>query len=89
MKWNVDFSPDSLKFLARNHISELEIIEKVRLALLKFDGKDVSIDIRKTKGKWAGFHRIRTGKLRILAAFYFSAKEVFVDTIDWRGNVYK
>lgn len=89
MKWSVDFSPQSLKFLAKNRIAEIEILEKIRLVLRKFRGESVSVDVRKAKGKWAGYHRIRSGKLRVLAAFYFEPKEVFVDTIDWRGNVYK
>ena len=89
MQWDVDFSPQSLKFLARNRISENEVVEKIHLALRKFRGEDIAVDIRKAKGKWAGFHRVRSGKLRIIAAFYFKPKEVFIDTIDWRGNVYK
>ncbi|MDP3661338.1 MAG: hypothetical protein Q8R17_00560 [bacterium] len=89
MQWNVDFSPQSVTFLAKNHIPEKEVLEKIHLVLRKFNGEDVSVDVRKAKGKWAGFHRIRSGKLRIIVAFYFKPKEVFIDTIDWRGNVYK
>lgn len=89
MKWSVDFSPKSLKFLAKNRILENDILEKIRLVLRKFKGEQVSVDVKKAKGKWAGYYRIRFGKLRILAAFYFEPKEAFVDTIDWRGNVYK
>ena len=89
MKWSVDFSSRSLKFIAGNHISEEEISEKVRLVLCKFSGEAVSVDVRKLKGKWAGFYRIRSGNLRIIAAFYFELKEVFIDVIDWRGNAYK
>lgn len=51
MKWSVDFSPQSLKFLAKNRIAEIEILEKIRLVLRKFRGESVSVDVRKAKGK--------------------------------------
>ena len=89
MNWTADFSDRALKFLARNHISEEEILEHPRLVIRKFRGETVSVDVRKTKGKWAGFYRIRSGKLRIIAAFYFASHRVFIDTVDWRGSAYK
>ena len=88
MMWTVDFSSRTLKFLDKNRVNE-EVLEKVRLAVKKFQGEAVSVDIRKAKGKWTGFYRIRSGKLRIIAAFDFERKNVFVDVVDWRGNVYK
>jgi mRNA interferase RelE/StbE len=89
MKWSIDFSLRSLKFIVQNHISEEEILEKIHLALRKFGGEVVSVDVKRLKGKWAGFFRVRSGRLRIIAAFYFESKEVFVDVIDWRGSAYK
>ena len=40
-------------------------------------------------GEWAGYHRIRIGKLRII--YWFDKKEdiVYVDHIGPRGDVYK
>lgn len=40
-------------------------------------------------GEWAGYHRIRAGKFRII--FWFDEKEdiVYVDHIGVRGDVYK
>lgn len=89
MMWNVDFSAGALKFLAKNHLNEEKILEKIRLAVKKFHGEAVNIDIRKTKGKWAGFYRIRSGKLRIIAEFNFEHQHTFVEIIDWRGDAYK
>ena len=45
--------------------------------------------IKQMFGEWAGYHRIRAGKLRII--FWFDAKEdiVYVDHIGPRGDVYK
>ncbi len=40
-------------------------------------------------GEWAGYHRIRVGKIRII--YWFDEKEdiVYVDHIGPRGDVYK
>lgn len=45
--------------------------------------------IKQMFGEWAGYNRIRAGKLRII--FWFDAKEdiVYVDHIGPRGDVYK
>lgn len=45
--------------------------------------------IKQMFGEWAGYHRIRVGKMRII--FWFDTKEdiVYVDHIGPRGNIYK
>ena len=89
MSWCIDFSSDALKFLAQNNLKENFIIDKIKLALRKFKGEDVNIDIKKLRGKWEGFYRIRFGKLRIIAEFQFEYCRAYIDKIDWRGNIYK
>ena len=89
MNWRIDFSASSLKFLEHNNIKESFIIEKIKLALRKFEGEVVNIDIRKLAGKWEGFYRIRFGKLRIIIEFYFETNRVYIEEIDYRGNIYK
>jgi mRNA interferase RelE/StbE len=89
MKWIVDFSDDSLKFLKKDKIPEDYIIEKVELTLKKLKGEDINVDIKKLKGEWEGFYRIRFGRLRIIVEFQFQDNRVYIERIDWRGNVYK
>ena len=89
MNWRVDFSRDALKFLDQNNLKEDFIIDKIKLALEKFKGKDININIKKLKGKWEGFYRIRFGKLRIIVEFQFEYCRAYIDKLDWRGNVYK
>lgn len=89
MMWGVDFSPRAIAFLAKNRLGEEIVLEKIHLAVKKFHGEVVGVDIKKTKGRWAGFYRIRSGKLRIIASFHFTIQRVFVDVVDWRGNAYK
>lgn len=89
MNWRIGFSSSSLKFLERNNSKEDFIIDKVKLVLRKFKGEDININIKKLKGVWEGFYRIRFGRLRIIAAFQFENYQVYIEEIDWRGNVYK
>ena len=89
MKWRLDFSKDSLKFLEKNNLQENFIIEKIKLVLRKFKGEDININVKKLRGKWEGFHRIRFGKLRIIAEFRFEDYQVYIEKIDWRGSAYK
>ena len=89
MNWQIDFHSRALKFLKTSKISQNEIVEVIKKALRKFQGEDVNIDIAKLRGKWIGFHRIKIGKLRIIAEFNFDKKRVYIEVIDWRGEAYK
>jgi mRNA interferase RelE/StbE len=89
MTWKVGFSSRALQFLRENNLTEEFVLEKIRLALRKFRAEDVNIDIKKLKGKWEGFYRIRSGRIRIILEFEFEFQRAYVEAIDWRGRVYK
>jgi mRNA interferase RelE/StbE len=89
MSWRVDFSSRALKFLKQNNLNENVALEKIQMALRKFQGEDVNLDIIKLKGEWRGFYRIRSGRFRIIVEFRFDLQRVFIEVIDWRGSVYK
>jgi len=89
MNWRIDFSSNSLKFLKQNNLEENFVIEKIKLALYKFKGENININIKKLYGEWEGFYRIRSGKLRIIVEFQFEIKRAYIEEIDWRDNVYK
>jgi len=89
MNWEIDFHDRALKFLKKNKISQNEIVEIIKKVLRKFQGEKISIDIAKLKGEWTGFHRIKIGKMRIIAEFNFDKKKVYIEVIDWRESVYK
>ncbi len=89
MNWRIDFSANALKFLNRNKIEEDLVIDKIKLALQKFQGERINIDIKKLSGEWDGFYRIRVGKLRIIVEFQFAHNRTYVEEVDWRGNSYK
>ena len=89
MNWTISISREAEKFLTRNRIQQNKISALMQLALKKFAGGVANIDIKKLKGAWRGFHRIRRGDLRIIASFNFDTAAIFVEIIDWRGNAYK
>ena len=89
MKWSISLSRDANEFLARNKVDEEEIFDLVQKSLLKFRGENINVDIKKLRGAWLGFYRIRKGKLRIIIEFNFDNFYAFIEKIDWRDNVYK
>ena len=88
MKWKIETSKKAEKFLAKNPLGKDKVFELAQRAIRYFRGEDVNIDIKKLTGEWIGFYRIRTGKIRIIAEFRFEDSVVFIEEIDWRGNVY-
>lgn len=89
MSWRVDTSKDTEKFLAKNEFTIDEVRELIGKTIRCFQGEDVNIDLKKLRGEWKGFYRIRSGRIRIIAEFNFKNSVVFIEEIDWRGNVYK
>ena len=89
MSWRVDLSRDAEKFLGKNKLTVSEVREIVVKAIRYFQGEDSNINIKKLKGEWRGFYRVRTGRIRIIAEFDFENSVVFIEEIDWRGNAYK
>lgn len=88
MKWDIELARHASTFISVNHIPKEHIFDVVTDAIKNFQGEMVSIDIRKMRGKWEGFYRIRKGKWRIIAEFNFINNSVFIEDIDWRGNIY-
>ncbi len=74
MKWYIDFSKSSLKFISKNNVSEGDIISIVIKG------------IKKMKGSWKGFYRVRMGKMRLLINIDFENLRIYyIDKIDYRG----
>lgn len=70
MKWEIGFSREAEKFLKRENIRP-EAVAAITKFLKIMKGEPVSVDIKKLKGDWQGFYRIRKGKLRIIFKLKF------------------
>jgi len=89
MNWRIDISKSTETFLDKNQFTREEVDDLIRKAIHYFQGERININIKKLKGEWAGFYRIRRGRIRIIAEFDFDSSVVFIEEIDWRGSVYK
>jgi len=89
MIWRIDLSKNAEKFLSKNELTIDEVRELAGKAIRYFQGEDININIKKLKGDWKGFYRVRAGRIRIIAEFNFENSVVYIEEIDWRGNSYK
>lgn len=88
MKWQIDYSKQAMKFVRKHEL--LSIIRKeIRNFLLRISGQAIAVDVKRLKGKWEGFLRIRKGEIRIIFSMDKSEKSIYIERIDLRGNVYK
>ena len=88
MKWEIGFSREAEKFLKRENIRS-EAVAEITKFLKRMKGEPVSVDVKKLKGDWQGFYRIRKGKLRIIFELNFEEHLIYVARVDHRGGVYK
>jgi len=88
MNWKIGFSRDAEKFLKQENLQSETVVEIIKF-LKKMKGESVSVDVKKLKGDWQGFYRIRKGKLRIIFELNFQEHSIYVARIDHRGKVFK
>ena len=88
MKWRGDYSRDAEKFIESQNI-RADVSEQLKRFLMKMKGGNVNIDLRKLSGEWEGYYRLRKGRLRIIFEIDKTDRVLFVDRIDFRGDVYK
>ncbi len=88
MEWSISWSKEALLFLDKNNVMESTIVEILKKAKEKLEGKDVNVNVKKLDGAWKPFLRIRMGDIRIIAEYNFPKRQIYVHRIDYRGNVY-
>jgi mRNA interferase RelE/StbE len=88
MKWRIDYSREAEKFIRQHDIRD-EVREEIKKFLLKMKGENVNIHLKKLGGDWEGYYRLRKGKLRIIFGVNIVEKVLFVERVDFRGDVYK
>jgi mRNA interferase RelE/StbE len=87
--WKIDLSKQADKFIEKENVDEDEILFLVQKFINYSKGLDENIDVKKMKGKWRGYHRIKIGKVRMILKVDFKERQILVDRIDYRGRVYK
>ncbi|MBW4553238.1 MAG: type II toxin-antitoxin system RelE/ParE family toxin [Aphanocapsa sp. GSE-SYN-MK-11-07L] len=88
------FSKSAIKFLEKLDAKNANKIRE-RLATLLHSIEEngiipfTELDLKKLKGDWDGFFRLRIGKIRVIFALDANENELLVYEIDFRGDVYK
>ncbi|MBD2277351.1 MULTISPECIES: type II toxin-antitoxin system RelE/ParE family toxin [Nostocales] len=90
----IKFRKNAIKFLEKANLEDAEKIQEKISQLLYFVEEQAIIpftelDIKKMKGDWEGFYRLRIGKIRIVFTVNTQSGEVEIFTIGTRGDVYK
>jgi mRNA interferase RelE/StbE len=90
----IKFRKSAIKFLEKTDPGDVEKIrEKLNQLLTSIENQGVipftEMDIKKMKGDWEGFYRLRIGNIRILFTVNSSLSEIEIYTIGSRGDVYK
>ncbi|MBO1047432.1 MAG: plasmid stabilization system protein [Anabaena sp. MDT14b] len=90
----IKFRKNAIKFLEKANLEDTEKIQEKISQLLAFVEEQAIIpftelDIKKMKGDWEGFYRLRIGKIRIVFTVNTQSGEVEIFTIGARGDVYK
>ena len=88
MKWRIDYSRDVQRFINEHNIHK-EVKDEITKFLMKMKGENINVDIKKLYGKWQGYYRLRRGKIRIIFEVNKSEKVLYIEKVDFRGDVYK
>ncbi|HOC52398.1 MAG TPA: cytotoxic translational repressor of toxin-antitoxin stability system [Caldisericia bacterium] len=89
MEWLIKYSKESEKFINNENINRSIIKNLIIKTLLRLKGEKINLDLKKLKGKWEGFYRIRKREIRVIVTIDFKNKIIFVYSIDFRGSAYK
>jgi mRNA interferase RelE/StbE len=90
----IKFRKNAVKFLDKAHPDDVERIrEKLKQLLTSIEDQGVipftDLDIKKMKGDWDGFYRLRLGQIRIIFTLHQDSSCLEVYAIGYRGDVYK
>ena len=89
MEWEIVLSRQAEKFLSKNRLPDQFIVALIVKSIRKLSGESVAADVKRFSGNWAGYYRVRHGKIRTIFSFRAEERRVFVESIDYRGNVYR
>ncbi|NJM57615.1 MAG: type II toxin-antitoxin system RelE/ParE family toxin [Synechococcales cyanobacterium RU_4_20] len=89
----VKFSRSAVKFLKKLDDTRQERI-RAKIALLRTSLEEQEalpadeLDLKKLKGDWKSYFRIRVGQIRIIFKIKPEADEILIYSIDFRGSAY-
>jgi mRNA interferase RelE/StbE len=90
----VKFHKQAIKFLQKANPEDVARIQgQLSQLLIAVEEQGVIpftiLDIKKMKGEWEGFYRLRVGKIRVIFTVSLDSADLEIYTIGARGDVYK
>ncbi len=95
MGWRITFHPRVDKFLKtlkydyKRYVQVKQglnlLLKALESGVLPYSG----LDVKKLRGEWEGFFRLRIGDMRILFTLDFRNEIVYVYNIHFRSKIYK
>jgi len=89
----IEFSKKSTKFLEKLDEKNKEKVRlKIRSFVLSLEEGIIpfrELNIKKLKGEWRDFYRMRLGNIRIIFRIDIEKNKLIIYEIDYRGNAYK
>ena len=90
----VKFRKEAIKFLQKASPEDAARIQSQLNQLLVAVEEQgfipfTDLDIKKMKGEWEGFYRLRVGKIRVVFSLSNDSDDIEVYIIGARGDVYK
>ena len=83
MTWKFKYRKQAFSFLKEN-----DLLETVRDKIVSYI-RGEKVDIKKLRGNWDGFLRLRIGKIRVIFKLDIENKVVEIYKAGIRGKVYK
>jgi mRNA interferase RelE/StbE len=88
------FRKKAIKFLEKSDTEDVETIrEQINKIVIAVEEQGIipfnELDIKKMKGEWEGFYRLRVGKNRIIFTVDIENKNLDIYVIGTRGDIYK
>ena len=89
----VKFRKQAVKFLQKANSEDVTKIQnQLNQLLIAIEQQGIipftDLDIKKMRGDWEGFYRLRVGKMRVIFIVDFHSSQLEVYTIGARGDVY-
>jgi mRNA interferase RelE/StbE len=90
----VIFRKQAIKFLEKSNPQELQNIRSsIKLITLAVEEQGIipftELDIKKMKGNWKGYYRLRIGQNRVIFTVDFNSQNITIYAIGSRGDIYK
>lgn len=90
----IKFRKQAIKFLQKANPEDIAKIQgQLSQLLIAIEEQGVipfnELDIKKMRGEWEGFYRLRVGKIRVIFTVSLDSVDLEIYTIGARGDVYK